>query len=393
MGRSAYAIALPNYRAGGASALPMEQQAGLKPALDVFSAQSIALALTGGQNQGYSPVSLWLSLAMLAESTGGESRAEILSTLGAEDLEQLRGWVGTLWHDLYTDENDRALLPANSIWLSQSVPFHRSVLDTLAVDYYAGSYQAPMGTPEADNALSQWVSDQTRGLIGSEGPVLETQATTMAVLASTLYYKADWQTQFLPELTAPDTFTASDGTSSTVDFMHLTLHAPFLRREGYQAAALATSLGEMVFVLPDQGVELSSLLADTRFLPSLDISGADAQDGEVQWSLPKFDLSSPLELQPVLEGMGVVSAFDPESADFSPLSERPMWLEQANQIAQVKVDENGVESAAVTLMATGGSPAPPMDPEICVMDLDRPFFFLIRSDSGIVLFAGVVVSL
>ena len=43
-------------------------------------------------------------------------------------------------------------------------------------------------------------------------------------------------------------------------------------------------------------------------------------------------------------------------------------------------------------MAAAGSPAPPEDPKICVMDLDRPFLFIIRQQ-GVVLFAGVVQSL
>ena len=53
------------------------------------------------------------------------------------------------------------------------------------------------------------------------------------------------------------------------------------------------------------------------------------------------------------------------------------------------VDEQGVEAAAVTLMAEAGEGPPPEDPTICVMDLDRPFIFLIRAEDT-VLFAGVV---
>ena len=66
-----------------------------------------------------------------------------------------------------------------------------------------------------------------------------------------------------------------------------------------------------------------------------------------------------------------------------------MWLDQAKQIARVKVDEKGVEAAAVTLLATDGAAALPEDPTICVMDLDRPFLFIIRDGSAI-LFVGVV---
>ena len=58
--------------------------------------------------------------------------------------------------------------------------------------------------------------------------------------------------------------------------------------------------------------------------------------------------------------------------------------------ARVKVDEEGVEAAAVTiLMMDEAAAMPPEDPEICVMDLDRPFLFVVRSQD-LPLFVGVV---
>ena len=367
----------------------LDDQPGLRDALELFTARSTALTLTGGTSQSYSPISLWFALAMLAETTGGESRQEILSVLGAESLEQLRSWADTLWHDLYTDDGTASLLLGSSIWLNQSADFRREVLELLAQSYYAGSYQVPMGTADADEALSQWVSQQTKGLIGGDGPVLETTPDTMMVLASTLYYKAGWRSEFQPENTRADTFTTAGGERLTADFMHRTADGSFIRREGYQAAALSTTLGEMVFVLPDEGVHPSDLLTDEAFLSSLDFDGQDARFGEIQWSVPKFDSASTLDLIPTLEALGMTAVLDPEQADFSPLSDLEMWLEQAKQIARVRIDETGVEAAAVTLMAGDGS-APLEDMELCIMDLDRPFLFLIRSDSGVVLFAGMI---
>lgn len=370
----------------------IDEQAGLMEALAAFSGQSTALALSGSENQIYSPLSLWFALAMLAETTDGESRREILDVLGAEDVQQLRAWADSLWHALYTDDGASALLLGSSIWLNESVEFRQEAVDALAEHYYASSFRVPMGQKAADQALSDWVAEQTRGLIGGEEKVLETNSDMWMVLASTLYYKAVWTSEFRADRTQPDTFTSADGSQSTVDFMHKTRDANFLRREGYQAASLPTSLGEMVFVLPDEGVAPEELLRDPEFLSGLDLYGADGISGEVQWSVPKFDVQSTLQLEDYLKTMGITAVFDEARADFSPLSGSEMWLEQAKQIARVKVDEKGVEAAAVTLMAAAGSAAPPEDPKICVMDLDRPFLFIIRQQ-GVVLFAGVVQSL
>ena len=76
----------------------------------------------------------------------------------------LRSWADSLWHALYTDDGTASLLLGSSIWLGEGVRFHQDVLDTRAEEYYAASYRVPMGTDKADNALSAWVAEQTKGL-------------------------------------------------------------------------------------------------------------------------------------------------------------------------------------------------------------------------------------
>ncbi|WP_297211291.1 serpin family protein [uncultured Flavonifractor sp.] len=361
----------------------------LEQALAAFTGESAALALAGEENRVYSPVSLWFALAILAETTGGETRQQVLEALGASDVEQLRDWADILWHTVYQDDGTATALLGNSIWLHESVSFHQGVLETLAEDYYAASYQVPMGTDEADNALAGWVAEQTRGLIGSEGKVLETTADTLTVLASTLYFQAGWSDEFNENRTEEDIFTAADGTETRIDFMHRTQDAGFLRQNGYQAASLSTKGGTMTFVLPDEGVSPADLLANPEFLTELTDSESQIY-GEVQWSVPKFDVNSELNLKPTLEGLGITDVFDAGTSDFTPLTDlEPVWLDQVKQLTRVKVDEKGVEAAAVTLLADAGAGAPPEDPQICVMDLNRPFLFVIR-DGNAVLFVGVV---
>lgn len=374
-------------------AVGLDEQAGLRSALADFSAESTALALAGEGNGVYSPISLWFTLAMLAETTEGDSRQEILDALGAENVEQLRSWADSLWHGLYTDDGAASVLLGTSMWLDQGVDFKQDTLDILAEHYYAASYQAPMGTDAADQALTDWTAEQTKGLIGSDGKVLETTPDTLMVLASTLYVMGRWNTEFQPEDNTDDIFTAADGTEQQAEFMHRTENAYFLRREGYQAASLHNSAGEVVFVLPDEGVSPRELLADLEFLGSLDVYGDDSAYGEVRWSVPKFDVGSDLDLKSTLAGLGITSVLDPAASDFSPLTgTEPVWLDQATQIARVKVDEQGIVAAAVTLLGLGDG-APEVDPQLCIMDLDRPFLFVIRSNNDVNLFVGVVDSL
>lgn len=368
-----------------------------------FASDSTPLALKGheGENAVYSPVSLWSALVLAAQCANGDTQQELLSALGVSDAESLHTLMRQVWLMLYTDDGRDALTLANSVWLSDAAQGHyvQDTLDVLADDLFSSVYSVPMGTDEADQAITDWVSEQTNGLIGDSGPVLETEAITLAVLASSLYYRAGWTDEFFEANTYEDTFTAADRQESRVDFMHKTVDGLFLKRDSYQAAYLPTRLGEMVFVLPDEGVTPESLLEDPEFLNGLQFvdpnwEHADpttaAYRGEIQWSVPKFDVNSNLDLLDTLKNLGVTDLLDPEKSNLSNLTDIPAYLSKALQLARVKVDEEGAEAAAVTiLMMDAGSAMPPENQPVCVMDLNRPFLFVIRSQD-LPLFVGVV---
>lgn len=80
---SAYWDAWRNYRneAGRLSDAPE-----LRAALEAYTGESTALALAGEGNRIYSPVSLWFALAMLAETTGGETRQQVLELVNTQGI-------------------------------------------------------------------------------------------------------------------------------------------------------------------------------------------------------------------------------------------------------------------------------------------------------------------
>lgn len=363
-------------------------------ALSAFAGKSVPLVLAGheGENAIYSPLSLWSAMAMLAQCAGGDSRRQVLDAMGADSVDSLQESVSRIWAALYTEDGVSSLTLANSIWLNSGLEgaYARETLDALAQKHFASAYSVPMGTGGADRAITDWVKEQSHGLIGGDDPVVETKAETLALLASSLYYRAGWEDEFAPHLTQEDIFTDAAGKESRVDFMRQTQRASFLLGKGWRAARLGTRLGEMVFVLPDEGVAPESLLQDPGFFDNLDVNGANSHYGEVRWSVPKFDVDSDLDLKDTLKALGVTDLWDVNKADLTALTDLDAYLSEACQLARVKVDEEGVEAAAVTMMmvdAAGAMPDP--DPEICVMDLDRPFLFVIRMDD-VPLFVGVV---
>lgn len=363
---------------------------GTRFAVSDFAAKSTPLALAGqeGKNAAFSPVSLWAALAMLAPCAQGDSQSQLLSALGVAGQRELTDQVSRLWKGLYTNDGVSSLILSNSVWLNdaQEGEYVQATLDTLGRDYFAGVYTTPMGTAGADQAITDWVAKETNGLIGGNGPVVDTAPDTLLLLASSLYYKAAWVVPFDASQTQAGDFTTASGETASADFMHASLAGNFLKRDGYQAAALETQLGEMFFVLPEEGTAPEELLSDTSFLSSLSSGAADIQYGMVEWSVPKFDLSADLDLMSTLKSLGITDLLDKDRADLSGLTSLDTFLTQAEQMTRVQVDEEGVEAAAVTIIADGNGGIPD---ETCVMNLNRPFLFVLRSQ-GVPLFVGVV---
>lgn len=355
--------------------------------------------LTGeaGKNRVYSPLNLYMALSMLAETTDGDSRREILSLLGQRDMDSARAAAKGLWSANYRDDGVTTSLLANSLWLRQDAAYRQDTLDRLAADHYASVFAGQMGSDGYTQALRDWLNEQTGGLLKKQVDNVELYSSTVMALASTIHFKATWVDRFNKDGTTADLFHAATG-DVTCEFMHQKdpMRAVYEAKD-YKAVSLglAGNYFSMWLVLPDKGVSLDTVIdrgvaekiARWHRQPE---EGADFGYYEVTMSVPKFDVAGEVKLQEGLQALGVTSVFDSGKADFSPLMENAqgLHLTDASHAARVKIDEDGCEAAAYT-MALCGTGAPQIKGKLDFR-LDRPFLFFITGTDGALLFAGAV---
>lgn len=111
----------------------------------------------------------------------------------------------------------------------------------------------------------------------------------------------------------------------------------------------------------------------------------EAQDNEVDVTLPRFKLDSDLELRTVLERMGIKDLFNPAKARLDKLSRYQTFVSRVFHKAVIEVNEEGTVAAA----ATGGTISFKQKPT--QFNVNKPFAFLIvERERSIVLFAGQV---
>lgn len=356
-----------------------------------FFARTMAQFLSGSgeENRVISPLNLYMALAMLAETAGGDTRAQLLGLLGVKDLEELRDQVCALWNGTYQDDEYAKALLANSLWMDERIEYDQQTTDTLARSYYASSFRGKMGSPEYNQALRDWIGLQTEGFLEGQVDKAELPEGTLLALVSTIYYRAAWQDEFPLENTAPGVFHSPVG-DMECDFMRgFSAYSTFYQGEGFTAVSKPLQEhGNMYFILPDEGTDVDTLLGSSALLDFLDGS-CEPESVILHLTVPKFDVSSDLDLKVGLSELGLGDMFGLGTADFSPLLEEPenVFVSEAIHSARVSIDEEGCTGAAYTeILLYGGGPSPK---ELDLV-LDRPFLFVVTGDGGLPLFAGVV---
>lgn len=368
--------------------------------LDAFIQKTAAelLSESNGENRVYSPLNVYMALAMLAEITEGETRAQILALLDSPDIKALRKQAHDVWNANYNDDGSVTSILASSLWMNENIAFNAKTMQTLKENYYASSYRGEMGSSAFNQALQTWLNEQTGGLLKEHISELTLTPDTVLALATTIYFRAKWSEEFPEKQTEKEIFHGADSDKET-DFMHADeLYGAYYWGEKFSASVKSLeNSGSMYFILPDEGVSIDELLADEEALAFMTANGnwENQKSMLVHFSVPKFDVNSKMDLKEHLQDLGVTDCFTPGVSDYTPLLdksamdlENDLYLSKVEHGARVAIDEKGVTAAAYTVMALCGAGMPLQD-EIDFV-LDRPFLFVITGEDGLPLFIGIV---
>jgi serpin B len=210
------------------------------------------------------------------------------------------------------------------------------------------------------------------------------------VLTNAVYLDASWAIPFDPKATAEGAFVRLDGSEVTVPFMHQEESLPFAIGDGWRAVELPYVGGElaMLIVVPDDGRfdEVEAAIGGRL----LDDAAAALEPATVRLALPKFEYRTRETVSSVLRRLGMATAFDPQSADFSGMTtEERLFIGEVIHEAFIAVDEAGTEAAAATAVVMRATAAPVDAVELTV---DRPFLYsLYDRATGAILFMGRVL--
>ena len=364
-----------------------------------FSLELHQILKKDGGNLFYSPFSISQALAMTWAGARAETEAEMAEVLHF-DLEQAR--LHPAYNALDLELMSRAddlggqeegdgfeLSIANALWGRIGWSFLEEFLDTLALNYGAGMRLMDFvnQAEEARLTINAWVEEKTQGRIKDLLKPGTVNPNTVLVLTNAIYFKASWFNQFDEESTEEAQFKLLEGGEAPVEMMHQETRLPYYTGAGFQAFALpyVGMKVSMLALLPDEGnfESFEESLDGVLFQEILE----GLREQRVELGFPKFSFESEFSLKAALSSLGMERAFG--DADFSGIDgSQSLYIGDVIHKAFVAVDEEGTEAAAATAVVMEGSAAPP--PETIHLEVDRPFLFFIRDQTGAILFVGRV---
>lgn len=358
-----------------------------------FYEKTLPQFLSGGENKLFSPANLYVALGMCAEISGGDTRNEILSLTGCDDINELRDISNAVWGGAYSDDGVITSHMASSVWLNNDIAYNDDTLLSLADNYYTSTYYGDPEDADYSSALRGWISQQTNGFLDSQISELEISKDSVMELVSTVYFKGRWGIEFNPENNTTASFHTKNG-DVTAEFMNRSELQYYFWGEKFSAIEQRIGFdSSMVFILPDEEYSTDDILADSEAIEFLSqpysYSWINSKYLIVNESIPKFDISYNTDLMEGLQSLGITSMFDFGTADFTPLTDTPdIAITKVSHGVRVAIDEEGVEAGAYIDMSLCGAGMPP-DEEVDFI-LDRPFIFVIKSHTGCPMFVGVV---
>lgn len=326
------------------------------------------------ENVFISPSSMMIALGMTLNGAANNTLTQMLDTLHMNDipLEQFNDAMRAMQLVLINRQQS-TLNMTNSIWIRDR--FEERVLPTFIErnkKYYGAMVAVgDFDDPQMVKDINRWVSDATKQRIPTaiDEPI---NPYTVMFLINTLYFNADWATEFIKADTTKHYFSGT--ANKQVDMMNAILTLGYSNVEGKEVVLLPYKDPDLVMmVIVDQ--------QESNFTPDQLIQlarQAENNPTQVKLGLPKVLIETKVDGKKLLQKLGMTDAFESQLADFSEMAKDAtltgLHIADVTQKTFLAITEKGTEAAAMTKVEMRDESAPMYDVEMIV---DRPFTIVI----------------
>jgi len=381
-----------------------------------FSQEFLRQVWADHQNFVFSPLSMHVTLSMLASSASDNSdtQKQLLQVLGrTNNLENLEKYYDTTLTD-YERNSGNTFKFGNKVWTTKEFfsRLNNTYLQALDKNYKTGF--SFLEDEEPEKAVNEWISKVTNRKINKLYDELPGDISLL--LTNALWFKDSWNQPFDEVLETDRThFYLSDGSQIKAEMMERTSYG-FVVSDVFQFKGLTNDQNfkaiavpyqsddnarfELVAVIPEtlKGLEFlkeslnNQIVSSTHSYENIfdkieeQIELSREKNEEYTILMPQFKISSNIQAEDYLRKMGVIDAFD--VGDFGYLAEdTALRVSGVKHKSIVEVNMQGTEGAA----ATGIDLVPLSFSDFREVRIDRPFIFFIKDRyKGSLLFVGKI---
>lgn len=351
------------------------------------------------ENAVISPLSIMGSLLMLSGATSGKAQEEINALLKINNLkDDLVDYKLLMDYLLANDDISYSLSIANGLFYQSGYTPMSTFTDLMGS--FDGVNEVNFSKQSATDDINQWVSDSTNEKIPNLfEKTLDPQ--TLAMLISSLYYKASWSVPF--ELIRYDYYcwkSVTEDCDKSVQFMSVdnTFNVHFGNEFTVVDVPLTLTGGCKENMncedSMDDGIETFTMMklwmpnhvlstkSEHEKFQKLIRKNNEIMDTEMQFRrinliMPRFSIETKQDLKNTFLDLGMNEVFN-DGFHFDPLFGKdnysPASVSQIKHAVKLDVDENGIEGAATTAIGMMFRSMPPDVP------FDKPFYFSIEAN-------------
>ena len=338
-----------------------------------------------------SPISITYALGMLNNGAAGETQAQINKVLGfgKSGADGINAFCRKMLTEAPKLDKLTKVMIANTIYMNQGYQL-KPVFVAKANDYYDAQPETRnFADGKTLDVINKWASDHTEGLIKQ---VLDEQTfnpAAVSYLLNAIYFKGAWSERFDKANTKEESFWTEENNEVRVPMMHQ--EHTFNYREEKDCQVLCLPYGNnayrMTILLPKDGwtvYDIAQRLTAETWQRYLWMGAAT-----VDVKLPRFETKTDMRLEQIMAALGMPNAFNPDLAEFPNFCDVPTFIFLMKQVARIKLNEEGTEAAAVTVIGMDKATSTPSEPQRVNFHATRPFLYVISEKStGAVFFIG-----
>ncbi|XP_075986142.1 serine protease inhibitor-like [Anticarsia gemmatalis] len=346
----------------------------------------------GTKNIALSPVSVWSIFALLAEGSSGDTFTELVTALRLpKDLRKTQCLHTAAKSVLKSDYQDVIVKGQSYMFTECSTKVHDDFCQSALL------YDMSIYSSETNNATELAHDINVHICYATDGRILNAVKPSdlenlRMVLIDALYFKANWTHPFDSTQTKIEAFYNSQGRQ--IGSVNMMYHkAPHYTGDSDELGAqiLEMTYGNneefsMLILLPYEGVSIKTLLNNlaTKSQNWMQEFRIEGNLPAIDTFIPRFKLSSRLDLIPPMRYTGIHSIFDKEKAKLPGVADNPLFVSSSIQNVELEVTEEGTVAASSTVVG--------LEDRILGQrfEANKEFVFMILQRScNLILFAGV----